>query len=210
MKSLVEARKFRGRDDDKDDTQSNKSPIVGPSLAGGSPAGVSQQEGPTAEDGSGQGFDYSQGLATSRFDVQVRIGPNGETFIDEESLFVDRNHEDNTEQYTHIEESEHTKFVNSGTYGKKVRGSRWGASETELFYHASRVLSSIIIPDLTLPARLSQFGENYELISYVLPGRDRKSCKNKFKSEDRKSPSRITYCLNNRIPYGKNVDILSR
>jgi len=160
MKSLVEARKFRGRDDDKDDprssgTQSNKSPIVGPSLAGGSPAGVSQQEGPAAEDGSGQGFDYSQGLATSRFNVQVRIGLNGETFIDEESLFVDRSHEDNTEQYTHVEESEHTKFVNSGTYGKKVRGSRWGAEETELFYHASRVLSSIIIPDITFPARLS-------------------------------------------------------
>lgn len=51
---------------------------------------------------------------------------------------------------------------------------------------------------------LSQFGENYELISYVLPGRDRKSCKNKFKAEDKKNSNRITYCLNNRIPYGEN------
>ena len=49
---------------------------------------------------------------------------------------------------------------------------------------------------------LSQFRENYELISYVLPGRDRKACKNKFKAEDRKNPNRITHCLNNRIPYG--------
>lgn len=49
---------------------------------------------------------------------------------------------------------------------------------------------------------LSQFGENYELISYVLPGRDRKACKNKFKAEDKKNPARITFCLNNRVPYG--------
>lgn len=51
---------------------------------------------------------------------------------------------------------------------------------------------------------LSQFGENYELISYVLPGRDRKACKNKFKAEDRRNPSRITYCLKNRRPVGKS------
>ena len=49
---------------------------------------------------------------------------------------------------------------------------------------------------------LSQFGENYELISYVLPGRDRKACKNKFKAEDKRNPSRINFCLKNRRPYG--------
>lgn len=49
---------------------------------------------------------------------------------------------------------------------------------------------------------LAQFGENYELISLVLPGRDRQSCKNKFKAEDKKNPNRITHCLKNRIPYG--------
>jgi transcription factor TFIIIB component B'' len=50
---------------------------------------------------------------------------------------------------------------------------------------------------------LSQYGENYELIAYILPGRDRKACKNKFKAEDKKNPARINYCLNNRIPIGK-------
>lgn len=49
---------------------------------------------------------------------------------------------------------------------------------------------------------LSQYGENYELIAYVLPGRDRKSCKNKFKAEDKKNPARINYCLRNSIPVG--------
>lgn len=37
----------------------------------------------------------------------------------------------------------------------------------------------------------------------MLPGRDRKACKNKFKAEDRKNPNRITFCLNNRVPYGE-------
>ena len=50
---------------------------------------------------------------------------------------------------------------------------------------------------------LSQFGENYELMSYVLPGRDRKACKAKFKTEDKKNSQRINHCLKNRIPYGK-------
>jgi transcription factor TFIIIB component B'' len=43
------------------------------------------------------------------------------------------------------------------------------------------------------------------LISYVLPGRDRKSCKNKFKAEDKKNPARINYCLDNRIPVGSRT-----
>lgn len=56
---------------------------------------------------------------------------------------------------------------------------------------------------------LSQFGENYELISYVLPGRDRKACKNKFKAEDKKNTARINHCLNNRQPYGKHKTLVS-
>lgn len=134
-------------------------------------------------DDTGHGFDYSQNMATSRYNVQVRIGPNGETIIDEESLVVDRADADETENYTHVIESDHTKFVNSGTYGKRYRGSRWSVEETELFYDA-----------------LAQYGENYELIAYILPGRDRKSCKNKFKIEDKRNPARINHCLNNSIP----------
>lgn len=58
--------------------------------------------------------------------------------------------------------------------------------------------------DFVLKA-LSQFGENYELISLVLPGRDRKACKNKFKAEDKRDPARITFCLKNRRPYGTYI-----
>lgn len=48
-----------------------------------------------------------------------------------------------------------------------------------------------------------QHGENYELIAYMLPGRDRKSCKNKFKVEDKRNPARINHCLNNGTAPGK-------
>ncbi|KAK7064052.1 HTH myb-type domain-containing protein [Favolaschia claudopus] len=138
---------------------------------------------PAIADASGQGFDYSRDLTRSRFTVQVRIGPNGETIIDEESLTVDRQEEPDTSNYTHVVESDNTKFINSASYTKKCRGSRWSAEETEMFFDA-----------------LAQHGENYELISLVLPGRSRTACKNKFKAEDKKDSARITRCLESRTP----------
>ncbi|KAJ3573051.1 hypothetical protein NP233_g2683 [Leucocoprinus birnbaumii] len=178
MRAAMEAKKYgRSVDDETEEPPSNS---LGDAESSNAAAGPSTA-GPGTDEQTG--IDYSQQMETSRFNVQVRIGPNGETIIDEESLVVDRAENEDTSNYTHVVESDHTKFVNSGTYGKRYRGSRWSAEETELFYHA-----------------LSQYGENYELIAYVLPGRDRKSCKNKFKAEDKKNHARINYCLNNRIP----------
>jgi transcription factor TFIIIB component B'' len=90
-----------------------------------------QVSGSTAGDNE---FDYSQTMSASKFNVRVRIGPNGETVVDEESLYVDNSAEQDTHDYTHVEESDTTKFVNSATHSKKLRGSRWSAMETELFY----------------------------------------------------------------------------
>lgn len=197
MRLSMEARKYgRNEDDTAQPGHSSSAPdqstVTNEAAISTGHSSVPINGGQCAvEDTSGSGFDYSQDVATSRYNVQIRIGPNGETIIDEESLFVDRNVGDETADYTHVEESDVSKFVNSGTYGRRFRGSRWSAEETELFYEA-----------------LSQFGENYELISYVLPGRDRKSCKNKFKAEDKKNSARINYCLNNRQPY--DMQTLSR
>ena len=94
---------------------------------------------PTAGDND---FDYSRTMSASRFNVQVRIGPGGETVVDEESLYVDNSAEQDTHDYTHIEESDTTKFVNSATHSKKLRGYRWSGVETELFYD---VRSSTIV-----------------------------------------------------------------
>ncbi|KAF8559999.1 hypothetical protein OG21DRAFT_16019 [Imleria badia] len=212
MKMKMEAKKY-GRNEDGDTAQVRRPEAESEQLspADATPGQPSIQPAPgnppTVEDTSGQGFDYSQDVATSRYNVQVRIGPNGETIVDEESLFVDRNAEEDTTEYTHVEESDVTKFINSATYSKRFRGSRWSAEETELFYDVSwfRVAT---YAELDAFQALSQFGENYELISYVLPSRDRKACKNKFKTEDKKNPQRINYCLNNRKPY--DMQTLSR
>ncbi|KAF5384882.1 hypothetical protein D9615_001314 [Tricholomella constricta] len=183
MKALMELKKY-GREEEAEALEANSTPAEKTleETADSGPS-TSSAASPAIVDDTGSGFDYSQNLATSRYNVQVRIGPNGETIIDEESLVVDRTEAEDMTNYTHVVESDHTKFVNSGSYGKRYRGSRWSAEETELFYDA-----------------LAQYGENYELIAYVLPGRDRKSCKNKFKAEDKKNPARINHCLNNNIP----------
>ncbi|KAI0275043.1 hypothetical protein BC834DRAFT_839996 [Gloeopeniophorella convolvens] len=200
MRSLMEAKKY-GRSEDVDEPNGptpaadpSSSTTATPAVAATSGRQTPNSSGTPAPDAApegGFGFDYASSMATSRFNVQIRIGPNGETIVDEESLFVDRAEGHETDNYVHVEESDATKFVNSGTYSKKFRGTRWTAEETELFF-----------------AALSQFGENYELMSYVLPGRDRKACKAKFKTEDKKDPQRINFCLANRVPY--DMQTLSR
>jgi transcription factor TFIIIB component B'' len=138
MKALMEQKKYgREETDVIDDDQISSNPgEAGPS--GQPPLKPSNPATGIHLDDSGGGFDYSQDLATSRFNVQVRIGPNGETIIDEESLVVDRAEAEDMENYTHVVESDHTKFVNSGSYGKRFRGSRWSAEETESFYEVSQ------------------------------------------------------------------------
>ncbi|KZT02474.1 uncharacterized protein LAESUDRAFT_661835 [Laetiporus sulphureus 93-53] len=199
MKAAMEAKKYGRTIQDEDQpppkadtevTESLEDGVAPDAVLAGPSASIENRPTKKARRANDD-FDYTQNLATSRYNVQVRIGANGEAIIDEDSLFVNRNEEEHTEHYTHVEESDTTKFVNSLTYSRKLRGSRWSAEETELFYDA-----------------LSQFGENYELIAYVLPGRDRKSCKNKFKAEDKKNPARINYCLNNRKPV--DIQTLSR
>ncbi|KAF9566084.1 hypothetical protein CPC08DRAFT_704164, partial [Agrocybe pediades] len=181
MKALMEAKKY-GREDEENAEQGPEQG-ADPSTSTDVPSTSAATSTPAVVDDTDNGFDYSQDLTTSRYNVQVRIGANGAMVIDEELLVVDRVEDDGTEDYTHVIESDHTKFVNSGTYGKRYRGSRWSAEETELFYDA-----------------LAQYGENYELIAYVLPGRDRKACKNKFKVEDKRNHARINHCLENSIP----------
>lgn len=154
MKMRMEAKKY-GRDEDGDTIQVSR--LEGESeqtaAADATPRPPSIQPVseslPTVGDSSGQGFDYSQNVSTSRYNVQVRIGPNGETIVDEESLFVDRNAEQDTAGYTHVEESDVTKFINSATYSKRFRGSRWSAEETELFYDVSHSVLCVCLLSLT-------------------------------------------------------------
>lgn len=138
MRVAMEAKKYgRTADDEGEDRPSN--PSTERETQGFNNASSSAGPSTLVADPE-TGIDYSQQLQTSRYNVQVRIGANGETVIDEDSLVVDRTENEDTSNYTHVVESDHTKFVNSGTYGKRYRGSRWSAEETELFYNVSQLL----------------------------------------------------------------------
>jgi transcription factor TFIIIB component B'' len=136
MRATMEAKKY-GRPDDEAEEPTEKLNQAGEHQPSTSTA--SSSIAATITDNTGNGFDYSQDLTTSRYNVQVRIGPNGETVIDEDSLVVDRADNQGTENFTHVTESDYTKFVNSATYGKRFRGSRWSAEETDLFFDVRNV-----------------------------------------------------------------------
>jgi transcription factor TFIIIB component B'' len=140
MRNLMELKKYGREEESEHDRDVAQAQPVEDAASTSTPGTSNAPATAPVLDDTGNGFDYSQGLATSRYNVQVRIGPNGETIIDEESLVVDRVENDGTDDYTHVIESDHTKFVNSGTYGKRYRSSRWSAEETERFFDVSFLL----------------------------------------------------------------------
>lgn len=154
MRAITEAKKYGRDEEDADDgrpaaaSSSQPAATDAPSTSKQpTPEGSQPPAEDTADQDDNAQFDYSQSLNTSRYTVQVRIGPNGETIVDEESLFVDRTEENETENYVHVEESDATKFVNSASYGKKAGGSRWSGMETELFYEVSIACISTLVFD---------------------------------------------------------------
>ena len=80
-------------------------------------------------------FTYTETLKTSHYAPQVRIGANGEVVLDMDSLQVDRaaDPELGEEPYSHIEESDQSKFTNNSSWSKR-RVVRWGKEDTALFY----------------------------------------------------------------------------
>ncbi|KAI5897825.1 uncharacterized protein SCHCODRAFT_02565147 [Schizophyllum commune H4-8] len=189
-------RKKLGKPEDEEEEEQNATAKDAPE--GDSPAkqAVPDDTQATVVEANGDGDedsddDFYGNLKARDYTTQVRLGAGASIVIDEESTQVDRAADEDTSGYTHVVEHDRTKFINSSTYTKKVRGSRWSAEETELFYDALR-----------------QYGENYELIAIMLPGRDRKSCQNKFKAEDKKNPHLINAALKSNVPI--DMQTLSR
>lgn len=140
MKELAELKKYGRLTEDGEEA-----PPPSAATAPNDPSSSTSVGSNGAQGGDEDGFDYTQDVPGNRFNVQVRIGPNGETIIDEESLVVDRAQDVDTSTYTHVVESDTSKFINSGTYRKKCRGSRWSKEETELFFNV-RLLILIHTP----------------------------------------------------------------
>ncbi|KAH9808913.1 hypothetical protein DFH28DRAFT_992858 [Melampsora americana] len=82
-----------------------------------------------------------------------------------------------------VEEHDSTRLVNSLTWSKKIRGERWSAEETALFFDAVRM-----------------FGSDFEMITQLFPGRNRKQIRLKWRKEEKKAPQIMTDMMMGRQP----------
>lgn len=121
-----------------------------------------------------------EGPPVNRMAAQVRI-VDGKVVIDTESLVVSRRDMagKSNEPLELVDESSRNRFINSQTYVRqRTSRKRWTKDETELFYQA-----------------LHTYGSDFEMIASVTPGRNRYDIKNKFKMEEKKNGTRVTYAL---------------
>ncbi|KAK9696449.1 hypothetical protein K7432_012455 [Basidiobolus ranarum] len=127
----------------------------------------------------------TQSSVKESFAPQMRV-VNGKLILDDTSLFVEHaniNSNGSTEPMDVIEESAADRYVNSGTYLRRIKSQRWTPKETEVFYQG-----------------LAKWGTDFSLIAFMLPNRTQKHIKYKFKKEEQINPSRITEALVRRNP----------
>ncbi|WAQ84399.1 hypothetical protein PtA15_4A852 [Puccinia triticina] len=131
----------------------------------------------------------------SQYAPQLRV-VDGQMVLDQDSLAVDRrDHTPPLDDMEVVEESDATRLVNSNTWSKAVRGERWSADETSLFYDAVRL-----------------FGSDFEMISQLFPGRTRRQIRLKWNKEEKINGAEITAALlgKKRSSTGAEDDELSR
>ncbi|KAJ6789556.1 hypothetical protein PWT90_10784 [Aphanocladium album] len=115
---------------------------------------------------------------------QFRI-VDGQIVVDQSSLVMDRHARAAAaqagEDMETIEENDFTRLITSSSFmnTSKLRGPNiWTDDETELFYRG-----------------LSMFGTEFQMISHMFPGKQRRHIKLKFNREERYNPTRIDAAL---------------
>lgn len=115
---------------------------------------------------------------------QFRI-VDGQIVLDQSSLFMDRHARAAAaqagENMETIEENDFTRLITSSSFStsSKLKGPNiWTDEETELFYRGLRM-----------------FGTEFEMISKMFPGKQRRHVKLKFNREERHNPKRIDAAL---------------
>lgn len=115
---------------------------------------------------------------------QFRI-VDGQIVVDQSSLVMDRHARAAAahagEDMETIEENDFTRLITSSSFmnTSKLRGPNiWTDVETELFYRG-----------------LSMFGTEFQMISHMFPGKQRRHIKLKFNREERYNPARIDAAL---------------
>ncbi|KAI0914342.1 hypothetical protein F4823DRAFT_350338 [Ustulina deusta] len=115
---------------------------------------------------------------------------DGQIVVHAASLIVDRHNQDmsNLEE---VEENDFTNLVNSASFAKRIQApGNWTDEETEKFYRL-----------------LGMFGTDFETISRLFPGKNRRAIKLKFNKEERLRPNRINGAMMVRGQKKVNIDI---
>ncbi|KAI1128076.1 hypothetical protein F5Y10DRAFT_241507 [Nemania abortiva] len=115
---------------------------------------------------------------------------DGQIVVHAASLVVDRHNQDmsNLEE---VEENDFTNLVNSSSFAKRVQApGNWTDEDTEKFYRLLRM-----------------FGTDFETISRLFPGKNRRAIKLKFNKEERLRPNRINAAMMVRGQKTVNIDI---
>ncbi|KAI0390798.1 hypothetical protein F5Y17DRAFT_443118 [Xylariaceae sp. FL0594] len=115
---------------------------------------------------------------------------DGQIVVHAASLVINRHNQDmsNLEE---VEENDFTNLVNSGSFAKRVQGpGNWTDEETEKFYRL-----------------LGMFGTDFETISRLFPGKNRRAIKLKFNKEERLRPNRVNAAMMVRGQKKVNIDL---
>ncbi|KAF2970421.1 hypothetical protein GQX73_g3171 [Xylaria multiplex] len=115
---------------------------------------------------------------------------DGQIVVHAASLVVDRHNRDMT-NLEEVEENDFTNLVNSASFAKRVQApGNWTDEETEKFYRL-----------------LGMFGTDFETISRLFPGKNRRAIKLKFNKEERLRPNRVNAAMMVRGQKKVNIDI---
>ncbi|KAI1189834.1 hypothetical protein F5B17DRAFT_428140 [Nemania serpens] len=135
----------------------------------------------TSENGESRGAAMAQLGASMESGGGQGVGydvVDGQIVVHAASLVVDRHNRDMFNLET-VEENDFTNLVNSASFAKRVQTpGNWTDEDTDKFYRL-----------------LGMFGTDFETISRLFPGKNRRAIKLKFNKEERLCPNRVNAAM---------------
>lgn len=121
---------------------------------------------------------------------QVKVGPDGQLILDEESTIINRKNPIKSQEAIVEDEEDVVSRTNYDSFRRKPSGSpaRWSEEDTQKFYHG-----------------LTLFGTDFSIMESILfsGSRDRSEIHKKFKREERINKKKIDIALSKRISLTK-------
>ncbi|CAH2089446.1 unnamed protein product [Euphydryas editha] len=113
---------------------------------------------------------------------QIKLGPQGEIILDEESLVIKQT--DSGRKITSVVHEGAWGNSNGYKYKRGPRAAEWSAAETVRFYRA-----------------LAAIGTDFTLMAPLFPDRTRKELKIKFKKEEKLNGAQVDKALTAKVPW---------